>query len=184
MSTTVRWTSKDLEALPDDGTRYEIINGELFMSKQPHLEHQEICTILATELSLWNRTIRTGRVVYAPGLVFAEDDDVAPDLVWASNETCAAGIDKSGHFNIAPELVIEVLSYGADQERRDREVKLGLYSRRNLKEYWIVDRRARQIEVYRRKDEQLKLVETLNDTDTLTSPLLIGFSCAVAALFK
>jgi hypothetical protein len=49
MSTTTRWTSADLESLPDDGNRYEIIDGELYMSKQPHFYHQDVCGELQGE---------------------------------------------------------------------------------------------------------------------------------------
>ena len=82
-----------------------------------------------------------------------------------------------------PELVIEVLSPGGTNERRDREAKLKLYSRRGVLEYWIVDWRTRQVEVYRREDLALHLVATLHSTDMLTAPLLPGFSCEVATLF-
>lgn len=88
------------------------------------------------------------------------------------------------HFHVAPELVIEVLSFGKEQERRDRETKLKLYSRRGVLEYWIANWRTQQIEVYRRKRNQLRLIETLNIADTLTSPTLPGFSCLVESLFK
>jgi len=72
---------------------------------------------------------------------------------------------------------------GGTNERRDREVKLKLYSRRGVLEYWIVDWRTQQIEVYRREQRALSLVATLYPTDTLTSPLLPGFTCEVATLF-
>ncbi|HXV82521.1 MAG TPA: Uma2 family endonuclease, partial [Candidatus Binatia bacterium] len=68
-------------------------------------------------------------------------------------------------------------------ERRDREAKLKLYSRRDIVEYWIVDWRAQQIEVYRREELDLRLAATLYATDRLESPLLPGFACQVATLF-
>jgi Uma2 family endonuclease len=80
-------------------------------------------------------------------------------------------------------LVIEVLSPGSTNERRDREVKLKLYSRRGVLEYWIVDWQARQVEVYRREELALRLASTLYATDPLTSPLLPGFACGIATLF-
>ena len=68
-------------------------------------------------------------------------------------------------------------------ERRDREVKLKLYSRRGVLEYWIVDWQQRKVEVYRRQEQALHLVATLYATDTLTSPMLPGFACPVTQLF-
>jgi Uma2 family endonuclease len=80
-------------------------------------------------------------------------------------------------------LIVEVLSPGSANEKRDREAKLKLYSRRGVHEYWIADWRRRQIEVFRREDTQLKLNATLAESDTLTTPLLSGFTCPVASLF-
>jgi len=184
MSTTTRWTSANLKSLPDDGNRYEIIDGELFMSKQPHYFHQDVCSELLGELWSWNKASRLGRVVFAPGLIFADDDDVAPDVIWISNERLAVALESDGKFHDAPELVIEVLSPGSVNERRDREAKLQLYSRRGVSEYWIVSWILRSIDVYRRDQAQLHHAATLSGADTLESPLLPGFECSVAALFE
>ena len=182
MSTPTRWTSADLELLPDDGTRYEIIDGELFMSTQPHVNHQIVCFEVCFELGQWNRQKRMGKVIIGPGLIFADDDDVAPDAVWISNERLAIALEQDGKLHSAPELVIEVLSPGTSNEKRDREIKLKLYSRRGVSEYWILDWRTRQAEVYRRDSAQLQLAATLYESDLLESPLLPGFSVAVASL--
>lgn len=114
---------------------------------------------------------------------FAEDEDVIPDLVWISRERKALAMDEQGHFQAAPELVVEVLSPGPANERCDRELKLKLYSRQGVLEYWIVDWRLRVVQVYRRQDLALQLVATLSGEDVLTSPLLPGFSCPVANLW-
>jgi Uma2 family endonuclease len=124
-----------------------------------------------------------GEANLAPGVIFAEDDDVAPDVVWISRTRQATALGPDGHLHAAPELVIEVLSPGSTNERRDRGVKLKLYSRRGVLEYWLVNWQARQIEVYRREELTLRLVATLYATDTLTSPLLPDFACGVATLF-
>jgi len=182
MSTTTRWTSADLESLPDDGTRYEIIDGELFMSTTPHLNHQDLCFRLCFEIEQWNRRETRGRVFTAPGLIFAEDNDVVPDAVWISNEQLAIALGIDGHLHSAPELVIEVLSPGSTNEKRDREIKLKLYSRRGVSEYWILSWQKRQIEIYRREEGELRLAATLFEADVLESPLLPGFSCSVAGL--
>ena len=183
MSTTTRWTSKDLESLPDDGTRYEIIDGELFMSKQPHFYHQDVCSRLSIKLGTWSMSTHLGSVAGAPGLIFAEDDDVAPDLVWISNERLAESLQSDGHLHTAPELVIEVLSPGRANERRDREAKLNLYSRRGVGEYWIASWQTHTVDVYRRKDARLELENTLSESDTLESPILPGFACEVSDVF-
>src|SRR5215210_2718607 len=106
MPTSLRWTSADLESLPDDGKRYEIVDGELHMSKQPHYFHQYVCGKLVAKLDIWNEETRLGDVVFAPGLIFAEDDDVAPDVVWISNSRLATALEPDGKLHAAPELVI------------------------------------------------------------------------------
>jgi Uma2 family endonuclease len=185
MTTSLRWTSRDLEALPDvEGTRYEIIDGELFVSKQPSWHHQYTCLRIAMELETWSRKTDAGQVNLAPGLIFAEDNDVAPDLVWLSNERLAETLAADGKLHAAPELVIEVLSPGRANLRRDREAKLGLYSRRGVSEYWIIDWQSREIEVYQRTESELRLVTTLHSADTLQSPLLPGFACSLNSLFE
>ena len=183
MSTTARWTSADLETMPDDGTRYEIIDGELYMSKQPHANHQDVCAEILGELRDWNKKKGLGKAYFAPGLIFAEDDDVAPDVIWISYDRLATALWADGKFHDPPELVVEVLSPGSVNERRDREAKLQLYSRRGVSEYWIVDWKLRSIDAYRRDQAQLHHIATLDEHDSLESPLLPGFSVTVGSLF-
>ena len=184
MSSSLRFTSADLETMPDDGKLYEIIDGELCVTRQPHLEHQEVCSQVVTLIRNWNRQTKIGRAFTAPGLIFAEDDDVAPDVAWISRARLAGTKVRDGRLHIAPELIIEVLSPGRVNERRDRESKLKLYSRHGVQEYWIVDWRLRQVEIYRRNQQILELDRTLFEPDTLSSPVLPGFSCKVSELFE
>ena len=183
MTSTYRWTSADLDALPDDGKRYEIIDGELFVSKQPHFYHQMICTGISTLLFNWSKQGKLGQAVIAPGVIFAEDNDVVPDVVWISNERLPAALGKDGKFHSAPDLVIEVLSPGRANERRDREAKLKLYSRLGVMEYWIVDWLAHCVEIYRRQGSELELFVTLTEGNLLQSSLLPNFSAQIDALF-
>jgi Uma2 family endonuclease len=74
----------------------------------------------------------------------------APDVVWISRERLAVTLDQTGHLHTAPELVVEVLSPGRTKERRDREVKLKLYSCRGVSEYWIINWQQQKVEVYQR----------------------------------
>ena len=183
MTTALRWTSSDLEALPQDNKRYEIIDGELLVSRQPHWHHQMVCGLLFAALQSWSKETGAGRANLAPGVIFADDEDVAPDVVWISAARLASALGEDGKLHAAPELVIEVLSPGALNERRDREMKLKLYSQRGALEYWIVDWRKRQIEVYRRTDLALRLVATLYEADALESALLPGFKCPLEDIF-
>jgi Uma2 family endonuclease len=179
------FTSADLKKFPDiPGVRYEIIDGELYVSRQPTLGHQFAVGETFGELRTWNRQTRAGWVFGEPGLVFAEDQDVAPDVVWISRERLPEAQDEKGHLRLAPELVVEVLSPGPANELRDRQLKLSLYARRGVQEYWIVDWIHHVVEVYRHDGADLQLVSTLGAADTLTSPLLPGFALPVAHLWS
>jgi Uma2 family endonuclease len=181
---SVRWAIADLDLLPDNGTRYEIIDGELFMTRAPRWEHQQIVGNICTELNRSPETISVGRAVTAPGIIFSEADTVIPDVVWASYARLETLLDDAEHLTGAPELIVEVLSPGADNERRDREVKLKLYALQGVQEYWIVNSRLRQVQQFRRQRATLALVATLLAEDEITSPLLPGLSCIVAAFFR
>lgn len=181
--TSLRWTSKDLELLPDDGKRYEIVDGELFVSKQPHVDHQLVCSRVWELLQQWSRQTKAGIAIFAPGIIFDDDEDVAPDVVWVSRTHYASAHQGDGKLHVPPELTVEVLSPGATNSRRDREAKLKLYSRRGVLEYWIVNWQERYMEVYRRENAILKLQSTLYQNDILQSPNLPGFSCQVGQIF-
>ena len=181
---TVRWTAADLDLFPDNGTRYEIIEGELLVTRAPDWQHQKASTRMSTALDAWSLATGLGEAVQAPGVIFTDTDNVIPDVVWVSRERLAVLLDDAGHLTGAPELVVEVLSPGHDNERRDRELKLKLYSERGVQEYWIIDWRKQQVEVYRREQILLRLVNTLFPQDQLTSPLLPGFLYLVSQLFQ
>ena len=182
----LRWTTRDLNAMPDDGgwKRYEIVDGELYVTRAPHLSHQNAGGNIHIDLSIWSRKTKLGKAFETPGVVFTIYDAVIPDVVWVSNERLADSVDESGHLTIAPELMVEVLSFGADNEQRDKEVKLKLYSRYGVQEYWIVNWKLKTVDIYRRVEAQLKQVQTLLENDTLTSPLLPDFSLSVAQIFQ
>jgi len=128
MTFSLRWTTNDLEAFPVplDDTRYEIIDGELYVAHQPSLEHQYACTKLSVALEVWSEKTEQGLVFGAPGVIFAEDDQVAPDVVWISRQRLRDTVGRDGKLHGPPELVVEVLSPGVFKERRDRDAKLGL----------------------------------------------------------
>ena len=180
----VRWTTRDVEALPNtEGILYEIIDGELFVTRSPHHKHQQVAGRIFSALDTWSLDRGLGEASIMPGLIFSDADNVAPDVIWVSRARLAQIEDDAGHFCGAPELVVEVLSPGKSNEDRDRLAKLKLYSVQGVQEYWIVDRIAQAIAIYRRDNAQLVIVATLLTGDQITSPLLPGFTCDVARLF-
>lgn len=180
----VRWTVRDLEVLPQsEGTRYELINGELFVTRSPHRRHQQISGKIFAALDEWSEATGLGEAILAPGIIPSDTDNVVPDVVWISKRRLAVLEDEAGHLTGFPELIVEVLSPGESNIRRDREAKLKLYSVQGVQEYWIADRFTRQLEIYRRQQGQLALVATLITTDEVTSPLLSDFTCPISYFF-
>ncbi|NJN20576.1 MAG: Uma2 family endonuclease [Leptolyngbya sp. RL_3_1] len=182
---SLRWTTRDLEAMPDDGgwKRHEIVDGVLLVTRAPHIRHQGAAGKLQLRLGNWSEATGLGSVFQAPGVIFTPTDAVIPDVVWISQERLANGVDEAGHLIVAPELVVEILSPGDLNEQRDREVKLKLYSLHGVQEYWIVSWQRQTIEIYRRVEAQLQLAQTLLGGDRLSSPLLPGFNTPVGQIF-
>jgi Uma2 family endonuclease len=178
------FTVDDLELMPQiEGARYELVDGELYVSTAPHFMHQLAATRMASALNEWSRSGLPGEAVTGPGLIFDRQNAVIPDVVWIRRGRFAHVLGADGKLHDAPDLVVEILSPGTTNTVRDREVKLGLYAQRGVPEYWIVDWQRREVDVYRHDGHALIPVATLDETDTLTSPMLPGFRLPLPQLF-
>jgi Uma2 family endonuclease len=177
-------TIDDWDAMPHgDGNRYEIIEGELFVSCSPGLTHQMVSDNLVVLLRNFLKLNPIGVAVSTPGLVLSEYSGVIPDIVFFGRDqrdTIVANDRLIG----PPALVIEILSPGSPNIRRDRVVKLQIYAKHGVPEYWIVDLKNRVIERYVNQSSTLTLQETSGEEDTLTTPALPGFSCRVSEIFS
>ncbi|MFW6078787.1 MAG: Uma2 family endonuclease [Gemmatimonadota bacterium] len=142
-----RWSYAEFARLPsDDGNRYEVIAGELHVTPSPRPLHQTIVARL--DRLLGGFVERHGLGWVAPGpidVLFAEGDYLAPDLVFVRRERM--GIVSERGLERAPDLVVEVLS--GSTAGRDRGIKRERYARYGVPEYWVVDPKARRIEVCR-----------------------------------
>jgi len=175
-------TVRDLDLMPDDGKRYEVIDGELFVSKTPGLFHQLISGTIYSSFDSYLKENPIGKVVSTPGVILSDLDGVIPDLIFIRSEKLAAAVE-SDRIHGAPELVVEILSPGSDNARRDRIAKLYLYAKFGVREYWIVDPETRTIELYIRSGNNLILSGTFGAADKISSTVLLGYSCNVADLF-
>jgi len=173
MPVDTRLTYDDFCLLPEDGKRREIIEGELFVTPSPQTPHQRAATRLTIRLGEFVESHKLGEVFCAPfDVVFSEFDVVEPDLLYISN--ARAGVLTRKNVQGAPDLVVEVLS--ETTARVDRSIKLKLYGRFAVQEYWIIDPNGPSAEIYRRGEEGLDLVAKLSAADALSSPMLPGFS--------
>jgi Uma2 family endonuclease len=176
-------TIAELDAMPDDGNRYEIIEGELFLSKAPGIPHQRVFGEVFDSFRSYLREQPIGEIIATPGLILSETDAVIPDLAFILNER-ASQVITGDRLTGAPDLVVEILSPGLDNLRRDRIAKRQMYARFGVKEYWILDPHNRIVEVYVLRGRVLELISTLGTGDELTTPVLPGFCCDVDSIFK
>ncbi len=155
------WTVADLEAIPDDGNRYEILHGELLVTPLPSTGHQRIAMRLSVLTVLWCRA-HTGWTVLAPGGVhISETTWLEPDLaVYAAPESA----NLSWREMPPPLLVVEVLS--PSTRRRDRHRKRPTYLSHGVREVWLVDQDTRTIERWTSASE---FPETFRDGITWTA---------------
>lgn len=139
-----RWTYEDYAALPDDGHRYEIVEGVLYMSPAPNIEHQKIAGRIFYHLFTYVELAGLGTVLSSPvDVVLSRPNVFQPDVLVILN----AGEEKLQESRIvgAPDLVVEVAS--PSTAINDRNRKYRVYARAGVKEYWIVDPGSRTIEV-------------------------------------
>ncbi len=179
MPADIRLTYDDYCLLPDDGKRYEIIDGELFVTPSPRRSHQKVVTRLSRYLDEFVEKSGYGEVYVAPfDVIFSLFDVVEPDILYVSKEHASVLTEKN--VQGAPDLVGEVLS--ETTSARDRSIKHKLYARYGVQEYWLIDPDVLIAEVYRRRTQGLELVATLQSSDSLITPLLPGFSVCLDRL--
>ena len=140
-TTTHRWVRADLERLPDDGNRYEVLDGQLFVTPQAAYRHQAIAFDLAFALQRYCIDHDVGRVV-GPGAVVFDQNELQPDVqVIPGHHPPRA--DTEWEQLPVPLLVVEVLSDASRQ--RDFGKKRAAYERLHIGTYWIVDPDKRRV---------------------------------------
>lgn len=180
MIISTKYTHADLLSFPEDGKRREIIDGDMFVTPAPKLNHQRILIRLTEAFLNHLSSHPVGELIVSPmDVIFSDFDVLEPDLIFVLNEHKEILKD---WVRGAPDLVIEILS--PTTAARDRGVKLRTYARFGVKEYWIVDPEERAVEVYHLMLEGYELVRTFQQTDTITSSLLPEFALPVSAVFK
>ena len=176
-------TVEDLDAMPEDGNRYEVIEGELFVSRAPGLPHQLVTANIVHQFMNYLEDNPIGRIIPTPGLILSQFSGVIPDLVFYSHAR-GKEIIANDRLNAAPEIVIEILSPGRENISCDRVAKRQLYAKHTVSEYWIVDPENRSIEVYRLRNQSLDMAAVLRNNDEVTSPALPGFACPLLKIFE
>lgn len=163
------WTAERWRALPDDGKRYEVLDGELYVSPSPTSRHNEVTEAFFELMRPWAKTARLARVRFSPAdIEFTPKRVLQPDLYaipWRSRPP------KDWTESRDLILAVEVLSPGSG--RADRYRKRHIYQSQGVAEYWIVDPDARLVERWRPSDERPEsLGETLDWTPVAAGPTL------------
>jgi Uma2 family endonuclease len=172
-----RKTAEDYRRLPE-GTRAELIEGELLMSPSPRERHQTAVLNLASLLRQHALSTHAGRVFVAPFDVHLPSGSIVqPDVVFVSSARLS--IVQDWIFG-APDLLIEVLS--PDGLERDRLVKRRLYAENGVREYWLVDPEERTVEVLVLDGAQWVAHGYFQASETVVSPTLPGLAIPVAAI--
>lgn len=143
---TARITWQDTLLMPEDGKRYEAIDGELCVTPAPTVRHQRISGKLAIVMHRLLEEPGHGLVIAAPvGVDFPNSEEgVQPDLLFVSK--ARLHIVGRDWIRGAPDLVVEILSPSTAE--RDRTIKRKLYQRHGVAQYWLVDPEAECVEVW------------------------------------
>ena len=176
-------TVADLDACPDDNNRYELIGGELFVSRAPGISHQRILHNLQLELGRYLEDHSIGIVVPGTGLILSDYDAVIPDLAFVRNERWDEVVTGE-KFTRAVDLVIEIISSGKENRERDLKFKRQLYAKYGVEEYWIVDRENQCVLIYRLQGKVLEETAKCSIEDEITTPLLPHFQLKVSSIFN
>ena len=153
----IKLTYEDYVELPDDGRRYEILDGELEVSPAPAPLHQRVSQNLSVLLDGYVRPRKIGRIYCAPiDVLLADTNVVQPDLIFVSS--AREGIVTRRAVEGPPELVVDILS--PCSVRRDRVAKAALYSRFGIGHYWLIDPEARTFEAYEAEGAEYRLAAT------------------------
>jgi len=175
------WTYEDLLDTPDDHQRYEIIDGELYVSPSPRLQHQDALADVFEFLRAAQKAGH-GRAYQGPVDVVLDEHNVfVPDAIFIAKGRLSIAQDT--HVRGAPDLVVEVLSPGT--KHRDLGVKLQAYARARVKYYWVFDPYSRSVQVFELREDGNTFAEPalLEGDDALTCSLFPGLSVPVSELF-
>lgn len=178
-TTRPKKTIQDYLALPDE-VRAELIAGELYVTPAPRPDHQRVVLRLGLVLAPHVESERIGEIFLSPIDVHLPSGEIVePDLLFvAADQT---GIVRDDAIHGVPRLLVEVLS--PSHPERDRIVKMELYARNGVVEYWIVDPAEGSVELFQLEDGRYRPAGWLTGTARLVSPTLPGLALPVADFF-
>ncbi|GMU83532.1 MAG: hypothetical protein AMXMBFR47_34020 [Planctomycetota bacterium] len=152
----LRVTADEFFGLPDDGNRYELIDGVVTMSPSPSVSHQRVSGLIFRLLSTYVEERGLGECFYEIDVHFGTSED-GRDIVYRPDVICyigAASQAENERLRLVPSVVVEVVS--PESRNRDSHTKLRDYSRFGVAEYWLIDPSADVVRLYRRVGDNLE----------------------------
>ena len=175
------FTAEMVRALPDDGKRYELFDGQLVVTPSPSAPHQGVVTLLLEQFIPYLRASRGGCILTSPADLRLDGGQVAqPDLFVVPG----AALPHSWDETPLPLLAIEVVS--PSTARYDRVLKRRYYQRAGVAEFWVVDPDARLVERWRPGDERPELLDGRIEWQppSKAAPLVIDLQALFADLWE
>ena len=173
-------TYEDFCALPDDGLRYEVVDGLLFAEPSPRRAHQEAVGNLFAILHAHVRAHDLGKVYVAPfDVILDARTTVVPDIVFVVKDRLDIIAERG--VEAAPDLLVEVLSSGT--ARRDRVRKLNAYARHGVRHYWLVDPEAKTLEAFELVEGAYRLAAAVGGDDEFRPRVFPGLAISLPILF-
>ena len=167
------WTYDDYAALPDDGNRYEVIEGELVMAPAPRVDHQRCSLNLILIVGPHVKAHNLGEVLAAPcDVVLDKRNVLQPDLIFISNARAEVITEKN--LQGAPDLAVEILS--PSSLRRDRIQKMRIYARHGVPHLWLIDAQARTLEEFVLDGSTYRLTSTCEDDEVFHPAIFPGLN--------
>ena len=176
------WTYEDYARLPNDGWKYEVMRGELYMSPAPSPRHQMISGNLTFELQRFVREGALGKVLVSPIDVILPrglGTPVQPDILFIRGDNLRIIGEKT--IDGVPDLAIEILSPSNWVD--DRRTKFDVYADAGIAEYWIIDPKKESVEIFALIGNRYELVEKYGPGDKAASRVLSGFTVAIDEIF-
>ena len=178
---TKKYTYQDYLDLPEDGKRYEVINGEFIMVAAPSTFHQSVLINLVNDLKNFLNREKVGKVFCVPIDVKLSDRNVVqPDIIFVSQNN--SNIITENNVEGTPDLIIEILS--PDTAYHDLIEKKEIYERFDVKEYWIVDPKKQRIEIYQNINQRFELNQRIELEGTVESLVIKGFKISLESIFS
>ncbi|RKZ93272.1 MAG: Uma2 family endonuclease [Candidatus Parabeggiatoa sp. nov. 1] len=177
-----KWTYEDYLKLPDDGCRYEIIEGVLYLSNAPNIDHQFTAVEIAFQIKLFVKKSQLGYVLTAPFEVHLSETTkpVQPDVLFIKAERWPAPGAK--YFDGPPDIIVEVLS--PSTRRVDQVIKFRAYEKAQVPEYWIADPKTHSIQVYILENQEYILLGEFIEEELIESNVLTGLKITTRSLFN